>query len=106
MRAFVRKSGKEGIGVTLEVRSKHDCPVTLRATAALADGTTSTVAQTLDLRGRTLAYQWLAFHFDGDAAWNHGARDGRIDVQVDTAAGAQPVVTFPLATEWKGVWGP
>jgi hypothetical protein len=105
MRAFVRKSGKQGIGITLEIRSKLDCPVDLDATAVLSDGTTSTVQKHIDLHGRSLLYQWLAFHFDGDRAWNRGARSGRLDLALTAGGEAQPVLSLPMVVEWNGVFG-
>lgn len=105
MRAFVRKSGKQGIGVTLEIRSKLDCPVDLTATAVLSDGTTSVVEKHIGLTGRSLLYEWLAFHLDGDRAWNRGARSGRLDLAVVVAGEAQPVLSLPMKVEWNGVFG-
>ena len=108
VRAFVRRSGKQGIGVALELRSRTDCKVTLAASAVLADGTVGALPAPMvqDLRGRSLLYLWLPLHFDGDAAWNRGARTGSLELALTVEGRALPAVSFPLVEQWAGPWGP
>lgn len=107
VRAFVRKSGKQGIGVTLEVRSRTDCAmVVTRAHLALADGTVAEgeLLPQAPLRGRSLLFLWMPVRFDGDAAWNRGTRSGRLVLELAIAGVAQEPVTFPLTTLWDGAY--
>jgi hypothetical protein len=106
VRAFVRKSGKQGIGVAVELRSRTDCAVTVpRAELILDDGTRA--AATLEvppLRGRSLLYLWLPVHFDGDAAFNNGARAGRLELDLAIAGVAQPPIAVPLVQQFESVF--
>lgn len=93
--AWVSKSGKEGVGVSLELRGRSTVPCVVTITAArLRVGGEEHVAQllppppTLRLGQRVHAY--LAFPFDGDRAWNAGV-DGAL-----TVSASQRTVTFPL----------
>jgi hypothetical protein len=109
VRAFVRRSGKQGIGVTLEVRSRTDCAVTIAAaTVVLEDGTRAAgELPALDgLRGRSLAYLWMPVRFDGDRAWNRGSRRGQLELTLALGGVAQPPITFPMVVLWDGGWGP
>lgn len=102
VRAFVRKSGKQGIGVTLEVRARQDCPVSIaHAGVVLEDGTHAPGdAPTLDgLSGRSLVYLWMPVRFDGDRAWNDGARQGRLEIDLTIDGAAQPTIALPLREE-------
>lgn len=93
--AWAVKSGKEGLGVILELRgrSTEPCVVTIHA-ARLRVGTDEHEAlrlpdpPTLRLGQRVQAY--LAFRFDGDRAWNEQL-DGALMI-----AGPSTTVTFPL----------
>jgi hypothetical protein len=108
-RAFVRRSGKQGLGVTLELRSRTDCAVTIaRAEVTLEDGTRAAgEPPPLDgLHGRSLVYLWMPVRFDGDRAWNRGVRHGQLELTLALGGVAQPPITFPLVETWTGVWGP
>jgi len=93
--AFVRKSGKEGVGVTVELRSTHDCDARItRATLVFPDGAfpggaraDAALPDQAPLVGRSLVYRWLAFRFDGDRAWNAGVR--RAVLELELAAGGE-----------------
>ena len=104
VRAFVRKSGKQGIGVAVELRSRTDCPVTVpRAELVLADGTRAPATlEVPPLRGRSLLYLWLPIRFDGDAAWNRGARRGRLELDLAIAGVVQPTIAVPLVQLFEG----
>jgi hypothetical protein len=104
VRAFVRKSGKQGIGVAVELRSRTDCEVTVpRAELVLDDGTRAAATLAVaPLRGRSLVYLWLPVHFDGDAAWNRGARRGRLELDLAIAGAAQPTIAVPLVQMFEG----
>lgn len=107
VRAFVRKSGKQGIGVALELRSRHDCAVTIpRAELVLDDGTRARgeVLPIEPLRGRSLVYLWMPVRFDGDLAWNRGAARGRLELELAIDGAAQPPIVVPVTQEWSGPW--
>jgi hypothetical protein len=72
-RALVRKSGKQGIGLTIALRSRRDCDFTpTQITLAFRDGGSHTFATPppTTLRGRSLLYAWYPLAFDNNAAWN------------------------------------
>jgi hypothetical protein len=104
-RAFVRKSGKQGIGVTLELRSRQDCPVTIaRLELAFSDGSRAPgVLPPLDgLHGRSLVYLWVPIYFDGDHYWNREVRSGELQIDLAIDGAVQPTVTVPLTELWTG----
>jgi hypothetical protein len=71
-RAFVRKSGKQGIGLALQLRSRRDCAVsidTVRMVFPTREIMVPSIAP-LALRGRSQIYAWLPVPFDNNAAWN------------------------------------
>ena len=97
-RAFVRKSGKAGVGMTLELRSRADCAIAIRrAQLVLADGkrVDAGVREVPALRGRSLVYTWLAFPFDNTAAWNAGVVDGAFELDLVVAGAAAPTWRLP-----------
>jgi hypothetical protein len=80
-RAFVRKSGKQGIGIALQLRSRETCHVTFTAARLeLAGGKTIEVAPPASrvLPGRSLVYTWWPVRFDNNAVWNRGHHDGEL----------------------------
>jgi hypothetical protein len=71
--AFVRRSGKEGVGVTVALRSTRDCDVRItRAALVFPDDVAAAgvVPAAAPMAGRSLAYAWIPIRFDGDRAWN------------------------------------
>lgn len=97
-RGFVRKTGKTGFGMTLELRSRGDCAVAIaRAEVVLADGhrAPAGIRALAPLRGRSLIYTWLAFPFDNNAAWNRGVVDGQ--VELDLVVNGRRAPTWRLA---------
>jgi hypothetical protein len=98
-RAFVRKSGKTGVGMTLELRSRGDCAVTIaRAELVLASGrrVPAGIRAVPPLAGRSLVYTWLAFPFDNNAAWNRGDRDGVFELDLAIAGAPAPATTWRI----------
>jgi hypothetical protein len=105
LRAFVRKSGKEGMGVAVEIRSRKDCPATIvRAELVLDDGAraAATIPAVPELHGRSLRYLWMPIHFDGDDAWNRGVRSARLDLELAIDGVIQPVIGWPITELWTG----
>jgi len=106
--AYVRKSGKTGIGVTLVLRSLHDCAVEIRrAELVFPDGhraTATAEARALaPMAGRTLRYHWLPLRFDNDRAWDDGQRDATLELEL--AIAGQPVVwRMPAQHRWDQRW--
>ena len=82
-RPLVRKSGKQGIGIALQLKSRGDCDV--RFTVAhlhFADGTRVGIdpPSPQALPGRSLVYVWWPVRFDNNAAWNAGRRSGDLEL--------------------------
>lgn len=95
-RAFIRKSGKTGFGVTLQWRSRGDCNVAIEAVKLqLEGGGTITVPPLapVALPGRSVVYTWLPVPFDNNTAWNDGYDRGTLELGV-AVAGAP-------ATPWR-----
>ncbi|MBZ0234402.1 MAG: hypothetical protein K8M05_18880 [Deltaproteobacteria bacterium] len=89
-RSFIRMSGKTGVGVTVELRSRGDCTVRFTRAELVLDGmrAPATLPAPLTLKGRSLVYVWLPFELDNERAWNEGKRAGtfELDLEVDGAA--------------------
>jgi hypothetical protein len=103
IRTFVRKSGKQGIGLTVEVRTQTSCDVEVtRVELVLADGTRALgeLPAARALRGRSLVYHWVPVRFDGDAAWNRGVRRGRLEIDLAIGGAAQPAIVYALVHGW------
>ena len=83
-RAFVRKSGKQGLGIALQLRSRGDCNFAIASGRVALDGHTVDVPglPTIDLHGRSQLYAWLPVRFDGDAAWNAGRVDATLELAI------------------------
>jgi len=90
--AWVGKSGKEGMGVPLELRTGEPrCAV--EVTGAELQLPSRVVAAAalpgrMELRPGDIERVWLAFPFDGDAAWNAGER--RATLRLAFIAGNEP----------------
>ena len=105
---FVRVSGKTGVGLSVQLRSRRDCAVQITK-AALVLGDRRYPAElppAEQLAGRSLVYVWLPFAFDNNAAWNDGRRSGQFEIEL--TANGQPVVwTMPAVHEYvNGRWKP
>jgi hypothetical protein len=77
-RALVRKSGKQGIGMAVQLRSRTDCTFTPTSLALVlhGDAIAFPTPPPIVLHGRSQLYAWLPLRFDNNAAWNRGVRDG------------------------------
>ncbi len=96
--AFIRKSGKTGIGVTVRFRSTSTCVVTITASRivfgrrVVPAGAVGPIA----LPGRSQLYAWLPIKFDNDAMWNEDRNDATIEIDVAVAAGTTTTWKFPV----------
>jgi hypothetical protein len=91
-RAFVRMSGKTGVGLTVELRSRGDCLVRFARAELVLDGqrAPATLPAEVALRGRSLVYVWLPFEFDNNRAWNEGRRSGTFEIDLDAGGTVTP----------------
>lgn len=101
-RAMIRKSGKQGVGVSLQLRSRTDCTVSIDSVKLeLAKSTTAVPAiAPLSLRGRSLVYAWLPVPFDNNAAWNDEHNNAAIHLELKIAG--KPV-TWTISMEQRAV---
>ncbi len=108
LRAFVRKSGKAGMGITVEIRSRTDCPATISsASVVFPDGPRRFHAEARtpavpELRGRSLRYLWMPVPFDGDMLWNRGVRHATLEIELTIGDTKQDKVSWPLVELWNG----
>jgi hypothetical protein len=73
--ALIRTSGRQGIGMALQLRSRMDCVFTTTSAALVfPDGSSLPLAvpPSVELHGRSQLYAWLALGFDNNAVWNRG----------------------------------
>jgi hypothetical protein len=97
-RAWIRKSGKDGVGMTVELRSRPevgtgDCAVAIaRAALVFPDGkrVDAGIRDVPLLRGRSLVYTWIAFPFDNNRAWNDGRDEAAFELDLVVAGAAAP----------------
>lgn len=98
-------SGKEGLGLHLEVASARRCSVrvdaaTLRFSSGL-EAPARELPPALELGPDAAAKLWLAFPFDGDERWNDEDREATLELALTTSEGPTRL-TFRLRNEWKG----
>lgn len=107
-RSFIRMSGKSGVGVTVELRSRGDCTVRFARAELVLDGVRApaTLPEPVALHGRSLVYVWLPFVFDNERAWNDGKRAGTFEIELEVAGAAAP--TWRIAADHRrdGRWKP
>ena len=98
-RAFIRKTGKAGFGVAVQLRSRGDCTVEIgRAELVFAGGervSTNPGVPRQVLTGRTLIYVWLPVAFDNNAAWNAERNTAVLELAVSANA-AQTTWKIPV----------
>ena len=98
-RALVRKSGKQGIGIALQFKSRAACTIDFTmARIALDDNTLVDVPlpPSQQLPERSLVYAWWPVKFDNNRAWNAGYRTGsRIQIG-DWVDGKAKVWEIPM----------
>lgn len=95
--AYVRVSGKTGVGVTVALRSHATCAVRITRAELVIDQqrVPAELPPPPALPGRTLAYVWLPFAFDNNAAWNDDHRAGRFELDVAIGDAAPVTWTIP-----------
>jgi hypothetical protein len=90
---WVARSGKEGAGVTVEVRAPDvSCEVSIeRAELWLRERSIAarSLPGTLQLHSGETLHAWLVFPFDGDAAWNAGEHKARLRLGLRTGDATQ-----------------
>ena len=94
--AWIRKSGKTGLGLTLRLRSTGDCTFSV-TDARIVFGKRaihSAGLPAIDLPGRSQLYAWLPVKFDNDEMWNDG-RDHAV-VELDVVIAGQPAAAWKL----------
>ncbi|HXU80660.1 MAG TPA: hypothetical protein VN914_04645 [Polyangia bacterium] len=95
--AWVSKSGKAGLGLTVELRPREPAcsPRLGGATLVVAGQRVSTVPV------RTGAeHHYLPFLFDNDRAWRAGVRDAHVELLLDTGG---PAITATIALHQLGL---
>ena len=98
--AWISKSGKQGIGVTLRFTSTTEtsCHVQIAgARLALAGNTIATlVALPTAVAPPPTAYVYLPFAFDNEAAWNDRKNVAELDLALTPAGGPEVTWAIPL----------
>jgi hypothetical protein len=99
-RAFVRMSGKTGVGLTVELRSRGDCPLRIARAELVLDGKRAPahLPAPIALRGRSLIYVWLPFEFDNEQAWNDHLRSGTFEIDLDAGG---TITTWRIAADHR-----
>lgn len=97
--AWVVKSGKTGLGLTLRLHATGGrCKIDVAAASLrLADGTVVRGVpqkRQLDLARCQIEHVYIPFRFDSEAAWNLGVRSGEIALELATG-GVQHHVRMP-----------
>ena len=99
-RALPRKSGREGLGLSVQLRSRGDCAVAItgaRLQVGPRGADVAALPAPLAMRGRSQLYAWLPFHFDGLAAWNAGDTRAKLVIAIAIDGVPQPPWTIALA---------
>lgn len=89
--AWVSKSGKTGVGLSLELRSRGDCMLEVTRAELQLDGLTVPAADLwdpMDMKGHSLLFAYIPFEFDNNEAWNDERRDGVIELHLTTNGNA------------------
>jgi hypothetical protein len=98
--AWVSKTGKEGMGVTVRVAPQDHCYVAVQA-ARLQIGNQEIPAAELPPVEQYVETQpapvYLAFPFDGQAAWNHQVRSATLHLVLASGPTPDPAQLIPRA---------
>ena len=90
--AWIRKTGKQGIGIALRLRSRGDCTFAIASAHLLVDdkpiGAGSLAP--ISLPGRSQLYAWLPVRFDNNALWNDDRDDATLELEVVVAGQSAP----------------
>jgi hypothetical protein len=98
--AWISKSGKEGLGVTLRLTATASCVVAVREARLVVDGhEVPAVAVPPEQRVGVGApvHVYLPFSFDGEGAWNRGARTARLKLAFELVGAGEGGGTAPVA---------
>lgn len=83
---FVRKTGKDGVGISLRLKSHGDCVVAIGKSqlhfvhAGIVD--VSQGGQRYELKGNSVIDAWLPMLFDDNEAWNDGRNRAELFMEV------------------------
>jgi hypothetical protein len=98
--AWVSKTGKEGLGLTVRITPTAACAVTVRDARLLVDGQ-EVVAASLPprqtMREAEAVHVYLAFPFDGQAVWNRQVRTAKLRLTLAGGTDVEPAA--PVAWE-------
>ena len=81
---MVRRSGKQGIGIALRLRSHGDCTFAIReAQLVFPSGRMIPVAlpAPIALAGRSQLTMWMPVPFDNNRAWNDGENNATLELR-------------------------
>lgn len=107
--AWIRVSGKTGVGMTVQLRSLGDCTVRVARAELVIAGqrVAAELPAALTLPGRSQAYLWLPFAFDNNQAWNDGARRGQFELVLEANGRAGAPWVIPATHGFvSGRWKP
>jgi hypothetical protein len=108
LRAWVSKSGKQGVGVTLRLSPRPGAPkCDVRVVGAGLDvGRTRVAAARLPepvtVGAGPAQHVYLPFAFDNEAAWNRGDRSGALVLQLTVDGALLPDVRVAMKHERSG----
>lgn len=96
---WTAKSGKEGVGFSIEAHPAADCPIRLEAASiTIGEVRIAPLAIPRDpLHEADVVY--LPFVFDNEALWNQGARRGRLEL-VFVVAGERSTFVSEIVHAW------
>jgi hypothetical protein len=104
--AWVSKSGKSGVGVTVRVSHLCERPRAARVleVSLVMDGEVAAgelPGEALALTPHASRHAYVPLPFDNERAWNQGVRRGELVVAVDVGAGRQQL-RVPMTHELRG----
>lgn len=101
--AWISKSGKQGLGVTLRFTSATEtsCYVQIASARVVLEGATiaSLTALPTAVAPPPTAYVYLPFGFDNEAAWNDRKNVAKLDLALTPAGG--PEITWEIPLEQR-----
>jgi len=117
IRVWISKSGKEGLGATVEARidsSRGECVASVEDARLVIDGTAIDPAApppSATMAGGEPAYLYLPFIFDNEAMWNDGRVRGTLHLamKIDCGrpaaldgTGGRIQLDMPIRHVWDG----
>jgi hypothetical protein len=101
--AWVGKSGKQGVGISLALRKATNVPCSVQVAGASIVVGGERVTTKLGRRVLALTaedqYLYLPFVFDNEAAWNENRRAGSFELALETR-GVQGRLTMEMRHAW------